>query len=272
MNIKKRKLLENKSFWLRKSILMSAKQSGGRGAHLGGTMSCVDLLCYLYYSKVLKFNSKKPKWPKRDRMLVGKGHAHLALYHIWSSLGFFNRKKINEYGKNGASLGVQLDIFTPGSEYNTGSLGHVIGVGTGIGLKSKIDKNKFKIYCLVGDGECESGSIWESVLSASRLKIKNLVVIVDMNRLSEFQILGSKSDLELKKKFKSYNWNVEIINGHSFDDMERIFNKKYNNEYPTAIVANTIKGKGVSFMENNVDWHHKAPNPEQFQKALSEYE
>lgn len=272
MNIKKRKFLENKSFWLRKSILTSARQSGGKGAHLGGTMSCVDILCYLYYNKVIKFNPRKPKWSKRDRILIGKGHAHLALYHIWSSLGFFNRKKISEYGKNGTSLGVQLDIFTPGSEYNTGSLGHVIGVGTGIGLKSKIDKNKFKIYCLVGDGECESGSIWESVLSASRLKIKNLVVIVDMNRLSEFQILSSKSDLELKKKFKSYNWNVEIINGHSFDDMERIFNKKYNNEYPTAIVANTIKGKGVSFMENNVDWHHKAPNPEQFQKALSEYE
>jgi transketolase len=272
MNTKKRNFFKKKSFWLRKSILMSAKQSGGRGSHLGGTMSCVDILNYLYFDKIIKFNSKKPKWPMRDRVLIGKGHAHLALYHIWSSLGFFNKKKISEYGKNGASLGVQLDISTPGSEYNTGSLGHVIGIGVGIGLKSKIDKNKFKIYCLVGDGECESGSIWESVLSASRLKINNLVVIVDMNRLSEFQILDSKSDLELKKKFKSYNWNVEIVNGHSFDDMEKVFKKKHHNNFPTAIIANTIKGKGVSFMENNVDWHHKAPNPQEFRKALSEYE
>lgn len=272
MNLKQKKIFEKKSIWLRKSILMSAKQSGGRGAHLGGTMSCVDILCYLYFGKVLRFNSKKPKWHKRDRMLIGKGHAHLALYHIWSDLGFFSKKKLTEYGKNGTTLGVQLDIFTPGSEYNTGSLGHVIGIGTGIGIKSKIDKEKFKIYCLVGDGECESGSIWESVLSASRLKIKNLVVIVDMNRLSEFQILGAKSDLELKKKFNSYKWNTEIINGHSFNDMERVFKKKYKNEYPTVIIANTIKGKGVSFMENNVEWHHKAPKPEQFQAALSEYE
>ena len=272
MNAKKRKFLEDKSFWLRKSVLQSAQKSGGRGAHLGGTMSCIDILTYLYFGKVLKFNPKKPKAPNRDRLLVGKGHAHLALFHIWSNLGFFKRKKLEEYGKNGSSLGVQLDMFIPGSEYNTGSLGHAVGIGTGVGLKSKIDKNKFKIYCLLGDGECESGSIWESVLCASRLKIKDLIVIVDMNKFSEFQILSSKSDLELKKKFKSYDWNVEIINGHSFNEMEKVFKKKYHNDYPTAIIANTIKGKGVSFMENNVEWHHQAPNPKQFKKALSEFE
>ena len=272
MNLQQKRFFEKKAFWLRKSILKTAKQSGGRGAHLGGTMSSVDILTYLYFGRILKFNPKKPKWPIRDRMLVGKGHAHLALYHIWASLGFFSEKRINEYGKNGSRLGVQLDMFTPGSEYNTGSLGHVIGIGTGIGIKSKIDNNNFKIYCLIGDGECECGSIWESVLCAARLKIKNLTVIVDMNRLSEFQILNSNSDKELEKKFRSYNWNVKIINGHSFNEMEKVFRKKQTNNYPTAIIANTIKGKGVSFMENKVEWHHKATKPDQFARALKEYE
>ena len=166
---------------------------------------------------------------------------------------------------------MQLDHFIPGSEYNTGSLGHVIGVGIGAALKAKIDKDKFKVFCLIGDGECESGSIWESVLSASRLKIDNLVVIVDMNKMSEMQTLDSKSDIELKNKFKSYKWNSIITNGHDFHSLNKALTKKFKNNYPTVIIANTIKGKGVSFMENKVEWHHQAPSQHQFDLALKEY-
>ncbi len=265
------KELKNFSYELRKSILLSAKKSGGRGAHLGGTMSCVEILVYLYFSKIMKYFKNKPNHPLRDRFFIGKGHAHLALYHIWSKIGFLNKKKVDTYTKNGTKLSVQLDHFIPGSEYNTGSLGHVIGVGIGAALKAKIDKDKFKVFCLIGDGECESGSIWESVLSASRLKIDNLVVIVDMNKMSEMQTLDSKSDIELKNKFKSYKWNSVITNGHDFHSLNKALTKKFKNNYPTVIIANTIKGKGVSFMENKVEWHHQAPSQHQFDLALKEY-
>lgn len=268
INVKK---LKNFSYELRKSILLSAKKSGGRGAHLGGTMSCVEILVYLYFSKIMKYYKKKPNHPSRDRFFIGKGHAHLALYHIWSKIGFFNKKKIDTYTQNGTKFSVQLDHFIPGSEYNTGSLGHVIGVGTGAALKAKIDKDKFRVFCLIGDGECESGSIWESVLSASRLKVDNLVVIIDMNKMSEMQTLDSKSDVELKNKFKSYNWNTVIANGHDFNSLNKALTKKFKNNYPTAIIANTIKGKGVSYMENKVEWHHQAPSQRQFDLALKEY-
>ena len=265
------KKLQDLAHNLRKSVLLSAKKSGGRGAHLGGTMSCIDILIYLYFSKKLRYFKNDSKHPLRDRLFIGKGHAHLALYHIWSKIGFINSKQINTYTKNGTKLSVQLDHFIPGSEYNTGSLGHVIGVGIGAALKAIIDKEKFSVFCLIGDGECDSGSIWESVLSASKLKIKNLIVVVDMNKMSEMQELDADSDLELKNKFKSYNWNVVITNGHNFKDLDKAFNKKFNNDYPTAIIANTIKGKGVSFMENRVEWHHQAPSQKQFDLALEEY-
>ena len=128
---------------LRLKILKTAKKTGGKGAHLGGTFSCIELLISLYYGDILKFKVNKPKWIERDRVLIGKGHAHLALYHIWSDLGFFSKNILNTYGKNGSKLGQQLNIQTPGSEYNTGSLGHVTGIATGICLAAKLDQKNF---------------------------------------------------------------------------------------------------------------------------------
>ena len=134
---------EDKAKWLRKEVLLSAQKSGGQGAHLGGTMSCIEILISLYYSKILNFKTNDPKWEDRDRILIGKGHAHLALYHIWSDIGYFPKKLLETYCIDGTSLGVQLDTNIPGSEYNTGSLGHVIGIGAGICVSAKID-NFFK--------------------------------------------------------------------------------------------------------------------------------
>ena len=264
--------LEKKARLIRKSILLTAKRTGGRGSHLGGTMSCVDILVALYYGDFLNIRPHEPMWNNRDRVLIGKGHAHLALYHIWSDIGYFNKEKISEYGVNGGSLGVQLDNRIPGSEYNTGSLGHVIGIGTGICLSSKIDRNNFRVITLIGDGECESGSIWESVAFAAEQKINNLITIIDVNRLSELKQSSDDSDKILSKKFESFGWDSIIVNGHSFMDLNRAFDNFGQSSKPLAIIANTIKGKGVSFMENNVEWHHKAPKPEQFEIALKEYE
>lgn len=263
--------LKKKSFEVRKKVLQLAKLTGGGGAHLGGTLSCIEILIYLYLVNKIKFKKKDPNWSLRDRVLA-KGHVHLALYQMWAELGYYPKKELLTYGKNGARINIQPDENIPGSEYNAGSLGMVAGIGLGIALSAKIDNKNFKTYCLVGDGECDSGSMWESVAMAGKLKLKNLIIIVDMNRLSELQILEDKSDLKLQKNFKSFDWDTIIINGHSFNDLEKAFIKSKKNKRPTVIIANTIKGKGVSFMENDVNWHHKAPNAKEFEIALGEYE
>ena len=162
----------------------------------------------------------------------------------------------------------------PGSEYNTGSLGHVIGIGSGICISAKIDNKKYKVFTLIGDGECESGSIWEAIKFASDEKLNNLITIVDMNRLSEMQIMKDDHDLDLKNKFESFGWTGLIVDGHSFEELISNLTLLINNNSnkPKFLIANTIKGKGVSFMENKVEWHHQAPKPEQFEIALKEYE
>ena len=272
MNKNKLKKLNSKARWLRKSVLLTAEKTGGRGAHLGGTMSCIEILIALYYSGFLNIpKSTHKNWENRDRIIIGKGHAHIALYHIWNDLGFLSNNKLNTYGSNGSKLGAQLDRNLKISEYNTGSLGHAIGVAAGICLSSRFDKKKYKAYALIGDGECESGSIWESVINVDKENLKNLITIVDMNRLSEFQIMKDDSDDILKEKFISFGWDAEIIDGHNFEQLFKSLNNCQKNKKPKVIIANTIKGKGVSFMENNVDWHHKAPSPLEFKKALSEY-
>lgn len=269
MRIKNSLLFEKKTFELRKGILKLAQMTGGAGAHMGGTLSCVEILTYLYL--VYKINLNKKKWNSRDRVLV-KGHAHLALYQLWAELGLIKKKELISYGKNGSRIHILPDINIPGSEYNSGSLGQVVGIGLGMAINSKIDKKKYNVFCLVGDGECDSGSMWESVSLAGRLKIKNLIVIVDLNRLSEFQIFEDNVHKEIEKKFKSFGWNTKIINGHSFYELKSAFNLVKKTKRPLAIIANTIKGKGVSFMENNVHWHHKAPSAKEFEIALKEYE
>ncbi len=274
MNKKKLQELKDKAFWLRKSVLTTAEKTGGRGAHLGGTLSCIEILISLYYSGFLnipKDTNNKKKWEKRDRIIIGKGHAHIALYHIWNDLGYLTDNKLKTYGDNGSKLGAQLDRNLKISEYNTGSLGHAIGIAAGICLSSRYDRENYNAYAIIGDGECESGSIWESVISAEKESINNLIAIIDMNRLSEFQIMSDYSDKILEKKFLSFGWDAKIIDGHNFTQIFKSLKNSKKNKKPLAIIANTIKGKGVSFMENNVDWHHKGPSPAEFKKALSEY-
>ena len=256
------------------TLLLSAQKSGGRGSHLGGTMSCIEILISLYYSNILMFKAAKPDWEDRDRILIGKGHAHLALYHIWADLGFISKKMVDTYGEDGAILGTQLEKSIPGSEYNTGSLGHVIGIGAGVCISARIENKRFKTIALIGDGECDSGSIWESIKFASDQKLNNLIVIIYMNRLSEMQILKDDQDKDLKAKLETFGWQGFIINGHSYKEINEKLKILKNDisEKPKFLIANTIKGKGVSFMENKVEWHHKAPKPDQFKKALQEYE
>ena len=175
------KELKDKAKWIRRQVLETVA-AAGKG-HIGGTFSCTDILVALYYGKILRVNPKNPKWIERDRFVIGKGHACLALYYIWADMGFFDKSRLKEYGKNGGGLSGQLNIDTPGVEYSTGSLGHALGVGAGMALAAKMDNMKYKTFVLVGDGECAEGSIWESIFFASQQRLNNLIGIIDRNRL-----------------------------------------------------------------------------------------
>lgn len=263
--------LKKKANQLRLQVLETIFKS--QRGHIGGTFSCVDILTALYYGKILRFKPKEPKWENRDRLIVGKGHACLAFYHIWVDLGFFSASKLSNYGKNMSPLGGQLQIGTPGVEYNTGSLGHAVGIGAGMALAARMNNKTYKSIFLIGDGECYEGSIWESVMFASQHKLNNLIGIVDRNRLAVTDIVEiDDGSGRLEDKFSTCGWKVININGHSFPEILSVFDNLKHLEQPLIIIADTIKGKGVSFMENGMKWHHGVPSREEFELAKSELE
>jgi len=261
--------LKKKANWIRREVLEIVAKT--RKGHLGGTFSCTDILTALYYGDVLKFDSENPKWTERDRLIIGKGHVCLALYNILVDLGFFDLPRLKEYGSNGSSLGGQLNIDIPGVEYNTGSLGHALGIGAGMALSAKMDNKKYRTFVLLGDGECAEGSIWESAMFASQQKLNNLIGIIDRNRLSVTDVIAEDDDSgKLEDKLKACGWKCLIINGHSFEEILAAFSNLDELKQPLMIIANTVKGKGVSFMENGIKWHHSVPNQEELELARKE--
>lgn len=255
-----------------KKIRLQALEStviSGRG-HLGGTFSCVDLLVALYYGKILNIDPKNPQWEDRDRFILSKGHACLAFFSILLDFGFIDQETFDSYGVDGG-LGAQLDITIPGVDWNTGSLGHSLGICSGMALASKIDKKEYYAYTLVGDAECAEGSIWESITFAGDHKLSNLVCIVDRNRLSVTDVLDDDSFfMNYPSVLKSLGWTCFEINGHSFTEILGGFDRAKKSKQPVMIIANTIKGMGVSFMENVVKWHHGVPSPDEAEMAKEE--
>jgi transketolase len=271
LSSKNNKELKQISKNLRIKVLELAKKTGGKGSHLGGTFSSIEIIVALYYAGILKFKKKNPKWPDRDRLFIGKGHIHLAMFNIWNDIGYISNSTLKTYGANGSKLGQQLNHKLPGSEYNTGSLGHVIGVGSGVALSAKLDKKKFTTYVLVGDAECDEGSIWEAVMFAANLNLNNLVVIVDRNRMSVMDHLEDDvNSANLSKKFKACGWSVNSIDGHNFKKIISAFKSVKKTKKPSVIIANTIKGKGVSFMEENIKWHSGIPSEKEYIQAMRE--
>ena len=238
------------SKWVRLQVLDQIAHVGK--GHIGGTYSCTDLLVSFYYGNILKFNASDPKWELRDRLLIGKGHACLALFAIFKDLGFISESTFLQYGKDGGALGGQLDINTPGVECNTGSLGHVLGLGAGIALAAKMDQLKYNTFVLLGDAECYEGSVWEAITFAGEHCLDGLV-----------------SD-NFEKRFQSYGWNYIEIDGHNFVEINEGLNAAMNYKGPTMVMANTVKGKGVSFMENGVEWHHSVPTEKEISIARKE--
>lgn len=259
--------LNDKAKWLRRAVLEKVIETKGKG-HIGSTYSCIELLVALYYGDVLNIDPGSPRWMNRDRLIIGKGHVCYAVYEILVDFGFFDESLLKEYCVDGGFFGVQMNINTPGVEYNTGSLGNAVGIGTGIALSAKLDNKDFKTYVLIGDGECQEGSVWESMMFAGNNKLNNLTVIVDRNRFGVTDEVHDAGDLQ--KRAIACGWWCSVINGHSYEEICESFNTIYGNTSPKMIIADTIKGKGISFMENNKKWHNSALNAEEILIAREE--
>lgn len=264
------KSLEERAKIIRRHVIrMIAKAGSG---HPGSSLSTVDLLVALFYNK-LRHNPKLPAWPDRDRFILSKGHGCPALYATLAELGYFSVDKLDTLRQFGSALqGHPCMKTTPGVEISGGSLGQGLSVGLGIALAARLDKKDYRTYVMLGDGEIEEGQIWEAAMAASHYKTDNLCAIIDQNGLQiDGFIHEVMSSYPIPDKWRGFGWHVIEINGHdyksilsAYDEAEKVKNQ------PTVIVAKTIKGKGVSFMENQVDWHGKAPSKEEAERALAE--
>ncbi len=243
-----------------------------RSGHPGGSLSSADILAYLY-KKELHIFPHEPRNPSRDRFVLSKGHAAPALYSALALCGFFPKGDLLKLRQMNSYLQGHPNINTvPGVDISTGSLGQGISCAVGVALGGKLSKSGFRTYALVGDGELQEGQVWEAMMSAAHYKLNNLCVIIDNNR---FQIDGNISDImnpdPITDKAAAFGLNVIEADGHDFDSLEAAFNAaRRETSCPTCIVAHTIKGKGVSFMENTASWHGKAPNEEQYNAAIAE--
>ena len=260
--------LEEKARWVRLEVLKAAAKSGK--AHIGGTYSAVELLVALYYGKILNYKVNDIHWKNRDRFILSKGHACTALYAIFYDLGIISKKTYESYGSDGG-LGGQLEMTIPGVDFNTGSIGHSVGVCAGMALASKFDRKNFKAFTLIGDSEFYEGSIWEILIFANEFKLNNLIVIVDRNRLMVTDTIddsGLYRDFE--KKVVSFGWSYFEVDGHDIKEIISSLKNAKVQKAPVVIIANTIKGKGVSFMENNIKWHNAALTEEDVSRAYEE--
>ena len=243
-----------------------------KSGHPGGSLSAADIFTYLYF-KELNVDPTKPDWEDRDRFVLSKGHCCPSLYATLALKGFFDWDELKVLRHVGAMLQGHPDMKgTPGIDMSTGSLGQGVSAACGMALCAKIDNKDFRVYTVLGDGECEEGQVWEAAMFAAHKELDNLVIIVDCNGL---QIDGSTAQVggvePLDTKFESFGFNVINIDGHDFDAIEAALdNAKQTKGKPTAIIAKTVKGKGVSFMENQVGWHGKATNAEEFEIAIGE--
>ncbi len=261
--------LQKTALELRRGILQVINSA--KSGHPGGSLSAVEILISLYGYK-MNHNPTNPNWEDRDRLIISKGHASPAAYVALSHFGYFPKEELSTFRKLGARLQGHVHRKVPGVELNTGSLGHGLSVTNGIALGARMKKKDFKMYCLMGDGEIQEGSVWEAAMTAAHFKLNNVCAIIDYNKVQENGPISDIMGLEpLVEKWKSFGWEVLNIDGHNFNDLIKAFDQFGTvKDKPTVIIANTVKGKGISFMENTCKWHGKAPNDEQLKEALSE--
>ena len=267
-NIKKTEL-KKRALEVRMGIIEGVHSA--KSGHPGGSLSCTDILTYLYF-EYMNIDPKDPKAANRDRLVLSKGHAAPALYSVLANRGYFPVDDLKTLRQIGSVLQGHPDMkYIPGVDMSSGSLGQGISTACGMALSAKHFGNDFRVFTILGDGEIEEGQVWEAAMFAANKNLSNLVAFVDFNNL---QIDGSIDEVNsakpIDKKFEAFNWHVITINGHDFQEIEAALKEAETVDKPVCIVANTVKGKGVSFMENQVSWHGSAPNDEQYEQAMAE--
>lgn len=231
------------------------------GSHIGSILSVADIVAVLY-TNIVHIDPQYPKWDERDRVILGKGHAGAAIYAALAERGFFPIEELKTHYANGSRLSGHVSKDVPGVELSTGSLGHGLSVGVGMAMAAKMDKKKHHIYVICGDGECDEGTIWEAALVANQYSLDNLIAIIDHNKMQSLDYCENTLSLEpFENKWKAFGWNVLSIDGNNHDILKWAFSAvETHKNTPSVIIANTIKGKGVSFMENDVLWHYRFPH------------
>lgn len=254
---------------IRKNILETVNAAGS--GHVGGSLSIVELLTALYFQE-MNTDIQNPDWEERDRLVMSKGHASPALYSVLAEKGFFPLDLLKTFRQIDSPLSGHVEMHVRGVDMSTGSLGQGLSVAVGMALAAKAEQKKYRVYCFIGDGELEEGQIWEATMCAGHYRLDNLVAIVDNNNLQiDGPITEIMSSYPIDSKFEAFNWHVIHIDGHDYEQIMKAFEEARNTKgCPTMILAKTVKGKGVSYMENNYTWHGKAPNQEEYQIAMRE--
>ena len=247
-----------------------------RGSHIGSVFSAAEITAVLYAS-VLHVDPADPKMPDRDRMILSKGHAGSAVYSALAETGFFPVEELKEHYANGSRLSGHVSHKgVPGVEVSTGALGHGLAVGAGLALGAKMDGASWRTYVVLGDGECDEGAVWEAALQAAQFGLDRLIAVVDYNHMQSLDFVDKTLRLEpFEAKWRDFGWNAETCDGHDTDALKQAFDRAAANAgsgKPSVILANTVKGKGVSFMENNILWHYRTPQGEEYEAALRELE
>ena len=254
---------------LRRDIVKMTFTAGS--GHPGGSLSEIEMLTALYL-RVMRHDPQDPSWPDRDRFILSKGHACPGLYAVLARCGYFPHEELWTFRKIGSRIQGHAHTMTPGVEMNSGSLGQGLSFAIGVALAANIDKKDYRVYVLLGDGECDEGQVWEAAMAAAHYKLGNLTAFVDRNRIQNDRFTCEVMELEpLAGKWRAFGWKVLEIDGHDTAQVLDAVDKAHKTQgRPTVIVANTVKGKGVSFMENNPDFHGRAPTQQEYEQAMKE--
>ena len=258
---------------MRKNILDMSLCAGSESSHFGGGLSIVEITATLFGS-IMSYDPKNPEWEDRDRFILSKGHGCLGYYTALHEIGLISKDDLMKFEKtNSYLLGHPVMNRKKGIEFSNGSLGMGLSVGIGVALAAKKRKKNYKVYVLIGDGECNEGSVWEAAMAAPNFKLNNIISIVDRNNLQQ---TGTNKEImsvgDIAEKWRSFAWDVIELDGHNIKELYDAFSNERNSTKPLAIIANTIKGKGFSFSENNNDWHHKIMSKSQYELAIKELE
>lgn len=254
---------------IRQNIYQMAHFAGG--GHMGAAFSMADIISVLYFDDVLRYDALNPGWEERDKFILSKGHASYALYAVLAKAGYFPKEELRHVGQIGSKFGGHPKMYDiPGVEASTGALGHGLSFAIGIAYANKVDQKQSHVYVVLGDGECQEGSIWEGALSAPTLELDNLTVIVDHNKLQAMDRLENIVQMKpFADKWRAFGWHVLEIDGHNYTEIRNALLARQSGK-PVLIIANTIKGKGVSFMENVPIWHFRMPNEQELPILMKE--